>query len=824
MRKTTITLLFCLLTVLGLGQMKNFILENTLPDPVGLVAPGDGYNIENEFIGLTWNYNGEVLPDGYKVYLDENNPPATLLYDGIDTYYQFINVEQNKVYYWKVVPYNAEGEAQNPEVWSFTTFELTNIWEEDFSDMEPDWTVVNHSGADNEWEFDGMRASVYTPWEWVKDNTPVWSTMTSSLIDCSGYENIRLYVNQDFYNEDEYENYYALIEISIDDETWHEVAVFDGDLINYTKFWGLPYYQFNISDLVDGSDQFRVRFEFNSNGDWDLGWDIDKVGLIGELSEGSLVPAPLSYTSPGNGSNSHTYNNISWSFQDGPQPDGLRVYIDESYPPETLVFEADSLFFLYYYPFEVNKEYFWKVVPFNSAGDAEDVEIWSFTTYYLNSFWSEDFVVQDDDYPDWEIENLSGASNQWEFPGTVAIISNVSEPDGAQVWSTLTSPAINCIGQENIHLYGRFRFTHNLDEFDNYYLRILISTNGNDWVVLKDYDGEMMGGLPYPTWRHPFVNISDYADNQPEVFIRFEFNSNGDLDLTWFWPEIELLSSTIAPEAAILLSPEDGTFDVPADIVLEWERGDGGMPVGYRLYLDQVNPPQTLLADGNFTSYSELELDSETQYFWKVVPYNYVGEPEEITVWSFTTGEFTMAAPENAMILFPEDGAINISLDATLMWAPGDGTAPDGYRIYFDTSYPPQTLVDNGDFQSFTPQGLEHNTVYFWKVVPYNEGGEPGNTPVWSFTTKVDETTSVDLIMEQGMVVFPNPANQKVSVVADAMITGVRMFDIKGRLVYATSCNDESLQIDISDLDSGIYVLQVQTLNGLRMQRIQVVK
>jgi hypothetical protein len=72
------------------------------------------------------------------------------------------------------------------------------------------------------------------------------------------------------------------------------------------------------------------------------------------------------------------------------------VYIDESYPPETLVFEADSLFFIYYYPFESNKEYFWKVVPYNNHGDAENVEIWSFTTYYLNPFWSEDFVVEDD--------------------------------------------------------------------------------------------------------------------------------------------------------------------------------------------------------------------------------------------------------------------------------------------------------------------------------------------------------------------------------------------------------------------------------------------
>jgi hypothetical protein len=288
--------------------------------------------------------------------------------------------------------------------------------------------------------------------------------------------------------------------------------------------------------------------------------------------------------------------------------------------------------------------------------------------------------------------------------------------------------------------------------------------------------------------------------------------------------KFQLKSSTIAPEAALLLSPEDGAVDVPADIVLQWEKGDGGVPMGYRVYMDQNNPPQTLLAEGNFTSYSELELEPETQYFWKVVPYNYLGEPEEVPVWSFTTGEFILAAPENAILLFPVDGAINISVDATLMWAPGDGTAPDGYRIYLDTDNPPQTVVDNGDLQSFTPQGLEHSTQYFWKVVPYNAAGEPENTPVWSFTTKEDETTSVDLIKEQGIVIFPNPASQNVNIVAEDVITGIRMFDVKGRLVFATSVSSESMQINVGDLDAGIYLLQVQTVNGLGVHRLQIIK
>ncbi len=99
-----------------------------------------------------------------------------------------------------------------------------------------------------------------------------------------------------------------------------------------------------------------------------------------------------------------------------------------------------------------------------------------------------------------------------------------------------------------------------------------------------------------------------------------------------------------APEAAQYLSPDSLGTDVSLSGSLTWEAATGAD--GYYVYLSTdeffsgVTPE-----DVNTNSYAYTNLDYDTRYFWKVVPYNVVGSPTEgIEVWQFET----MASP------FPE--------------------------------------------------------------------------------------------------------------------------------------------------------------------------
>ena len=402
MKKAT-TFIFCLLTALLVyGQSNhsnldreevsiirdkefNNILElppihlkGGVPGAAVLWYPANGANIAPTFQYLEWEAGEGPEPDGYKVYLDEVNPPQDMVYDGTDLNFVVTNLEYDKEYYWKVVPYNDQGEAVDVPVWHFTTYNLITIWEEGFitTGVDTIWEVYNHSGADYEWFFPGVRAEIYTPFS-KEEQTPVWSTLKSPVIDCSGYENVRLFVNHELWHYMEYENYYGSIEISVDDQNWIEVVRYEGQLVENKDFgWGLPYHEFDVSSWVDDQSAVRVRLEFNSNGDLDLEWLIDKIGFKATTIE----MGPPSLLSPSDGAIHQPLDiTLQWQQGDGPEPEGYRLHVEENYPPQTIVYDGtDTEFFMQDLEYETT--YYWKVVPYIGDEEVADVSVWSFTT------------------------------------------------------------------------------------------------------------------------------------------------------------------------------------------------------------------------------------------------------------------------------------------------------------------------------------------------------------------------------------------------------------------------------------------------------------
>jgi hypothetical protein len=79
---------------------------NALPLPCGSAAT------------LFWNPHR--CADGFKVYMDKNNPPTTLVSTTTSTSYYTGNLDDNSTYYWKIVPYSGSGDGAG-SVWSFTT-------------------------------------------------------------------------------------------------------------------------------------------------------------------------------------------------------------------------------------------------------------------------------------------------------------------------------------------------------------------------------------------------------------------------------------------------------------------------------------------------------------------------------------------------------------------------------------------------------------------------------------------------------------------------------------------------------------------------------
>ncbi len=74
---------------------------------------------------LTWEPNPEGgTPSGYRLYLGTNRA-ATNIFDGLETdmpYFDMDGYNYDTKYYWRVVAYNIDGDAEGSATWNFTTF------------------------------------------------------------------------------------------------------------------------------------------------------------------------------------------------------------------------------------------------------------------------------------------------------------------------------------------------------------------------------------------------------------------------------------------------------------------------------------------------------------------------------------------------------------------------------------------------------------------------------------------------------------------------------------------------------------------------------
>ncbi len=95
-------------------------------------------------------------------------------------------------------------------------------------------------------------------------------------------------------------------------------------------------------------------------------------------------------------------------------------------------------------------------------------------------------------------------------------------------------------------------------------------------------------------------------------------------------------SAPILPFAPILVSPANGSIYQSTSSTLNWASGGGG-PLFYKIHFGTVNPPPLVsVVDAGTISYAPT-LAPSTTYYWKIVPFNALGDAVSCPIWSFTT-------------------------------------------------------------------------------------------------------------------------------------------------------------------------------------------
>ena len=92
----------------------------------------------------------------------------------------------------------------------------------------------------------------------------------------------------------------------------------------------------------------------------------------------------------------------------------------------------------------------------------------------------------------------------------------------------------------------------------------------------------------------------------------------------------------------------------------------------------------------------------------------------------------------------------------------------------------------------------------------------------WGEVTKVEFKTTTEgciELMENNFNIYPNPANDVINIEAEFDVEEVTIYNITGVMVYNEQCTMNNVQLNVSDLNSGVYFVKVVTNNGETVKR-----
>ncbi len=544
---------------------------------------------------------------------------------------------------------------------------------------------------------------------------------------------------------------------------WNASALADGydlyfgtdnpptDMVNGTDLGDVLTYTY--SGLASGTTYYWQVVPYNFNGD-------ATGAAVWSFTTTANPPSPVALIAPADAAiDQPLYLELSWATD--ALAGGYKISVGTDNPPTDVVRDYDNGVATTYDVMALagGTTYYWQVIPYNAAGDAENCPVWSFTTYttqtnttfpYTQSFdtdtlptgWLIDPVVSGDS---WEIGNseLGGHGATAEHTGNSGYMMVIDDSSPETVPAHLYSELMDLTGL-TAPMLGLYYWIGDSSNTSELHIDIYSGSTMNQSVaVLTNPAGAATDG-----WMYAEVDLAAYIGQTIQIDFRAMESTSfyGDISID----DINIFDDIAPPAAATAVAPVDGALDQLPDGNLEWTAAFNAD--GYDLYFGIDNPPTTIVNgddQGTALTYAYSGLDPLTMYYWQVVPYNQNGSTANCPVWSFTT---VGTNPGTASVVNPLDGAVDQDFGVTLEWTAA--TIADGYYVNFGTDNPPTNILnmyDNGVDLTTDVSGLAGGTTYYWEVIPYNANGNASGYATWSFTTyastpgEIAMTTPADL-------------------------------------------------------------------------------
>ena len=507
------------------------------------------------------------------------------------------------------------------------------------------------------------------------------------------------------------------------------------------------------------SNSISIAFVLEGNHNQFLGWYVDDIWCYNVDSP----PPSTSPITPVNGG--LVYNGASLIWDEVPNANAYRLYFGTDNPP-TNIENGLSIVGNLYVPEEYLDEgtsYFWKIVPYNSFGDASGCSVWEFTVRKLNppvNLFGEAFE--------------SHVQLSWEIPfstldSLLIIDRDPNNSSGPEIKTTLQDLGYEVTFKTNfpeiIDPYaaiftclGIYSSNHILTEGEGQQLADYLNNGGNLY---------MEGGDTWfyndPTAVHPMFNINGISDG------------NGDLNI------IMGIDGTPAAGMAFNYNGENNWIDHIA-------------PMGDAYLLLKNDMPEYGVAVVNTND----EL------------YNTIGASFEfgglVDGTLPSTKETLMIKYLQAFDLFGKN-SIDASYKSVL-----------GYNVYRSddngstySKVNTQPIIET-EYVDIAP---DIGMYYYYVKAVYEEGVSiPSNIDSVDVIVGVHETETFDIS------ICPNPATDEVMINSAVPILDISLYNTVGDKVYYQPVNNRSIKIPVSKFNQGIYYLKINIGGNIAIKKV----
>lgn len=190
--------------------------------------------------------------------------------------------------------------------------------------------------------------------------------------------------------------------------------------------------------------------------------------------------------------------------------------------------------------------------------------------------------------------------------------------------------SIDLLGYINVIISIDISSSANMETAQDY-IQVEYKLDNGSWIILET-NGYLQGNLIGT------VNTTQSGLSGSSLLLRIVASNNND-EIYYVDNVIVTGLLTVSPSCAILSTPANGASGVELNTELDWNTDV--YSTDYYFFFGTDNPPTNLINGSSLTAtyYSPpADLNANTTYFWKVVPYNSTGQPSGCPVWSFTTG------------------------------------------------------------------------------------------------------------------------------------------------------------------------------------------